>query len=215
MAFRRARAPGSLSSHVRQRRRKAHCPARGGCACALRPSLVSCNLWRHSVRYARHARGWNAYGARTAVPSHGKLPCASGAYGTQEAGTRTLYARHGCSTLWLYMFRTACERGQCCGVGEAEGLGHQLGKRVASSVVIELARLSQRLGWRSRLLYASFEGPCPARLAARSVCAPGALLLRVSDCGVARRRGRHLHRWFHAVGACGRVAGLARPLFNT
>ena len=103
MACRRARAPGSLSSHVRQRRRKAHCPARGGCACALRPSLVSCNLWRHSMRYVRHGRGWYAYDARTVVPSQGKLPCASGTYGTQEAGTRTLYARHGCGTLWFYM----------------------------------------------------------------------------------------------------------------
>ena len=180
MAFRRGRAPGSFSSHVRQRRRKAHCPARGGCACALRPSLVSCNLWRHGTwGHTAHAL-WECV-------SQGKPPCASGTHGTQEAGMRT--RAHSV----VSHVSTACERGQCRGIGEAEGLGHQLGERVASSVVVELARLSQLLGKRRRLLHAGFEGPCLARLAARPVCAPGALLFRFSGRGVARRRGRHLH----------------------
>ena len=123
------------------------------------------------LRYVRYAGGRYAYPVRTARLRHSVV---------------------------LHV-RTACQRGQCYGVGEAEGLGHQLGERVASSVVVELARLSQRLGWRRRLLHAGFEGPRRAQLAARSVCAPGAFLLRVSGRGVARRRDRRVHRWLHAT----------------
>ena len=36
-------------------------------------------------------------------PPQGKLPCASGTYGTQGGGTCSLYVKHGCSTLWLCM----------------------------------------------------------------------------------------------------------------
>ena len=51
----------------------------------------------HGTRYVRHARGWYAYGVRTVAH---QLPCASGAYGTQEAGTRSPYVRHGCGTAY-------------------------------------------------------------------------------------------------------------------
>eukprot|EP00964_Phaeocystis_antarctica_P101698 scaffold67181_cov33-Phaeocystis_antarctica.AAC.3 len=37
------------------------------------------------ARYVRHARGWHAYGARTVVPSGGKLLCASGMQGAVRA----------------------------------------------------------------------------------------------------------------------------------
>ena len=192
MAFRRGRAPGSLSSHARQRRRKAHCPARGGCACALRPSLVSCNLWRHGARghssavraaCPRLVRVRRTYCGNPSPRASRPAPQVHTAHRSRHAYPSHSVASH---------VSTACEHGQCRGIGEAEGLGHQLGERVASSVVAELARLSQRLGRRCRLLHAGFEGPRLARLAARPVCAPRALLFRVSGRGVARRRGRHL-----------------------
>ena len=46
----------------------------------------------HGTRYVRHARGWYAYGVRTVAQ---QLPCASGKYATQKAGTRSLYVQYG------------------------------------------------------------------------------------------------------------------------
>ena len=46
----------------------------------------------HGTRYVRHARGSYAYGVRSVAQ---QLPCASGAYATQEAGTRSLYVQYG------------------------------------------------------------------------------------------------------------------------
>ena len=42
-----------------------------------------------TVRVRWHARGWYTNSVRTVVLPRGKLPCASGTYSTQEAGTRS------------------------------------------------------------------------------------------------------------------------------
>ena len=43
---------------------------------------------QYAVR-VRYARGWYAYSVCTVVPPRGKLPCASGTYSSQGAGTRS------------------------------------------------------------------------------------------------------------------------------
>ena len=58
-------------------------------------------LWCHGTRYVRHARAWYAYGVRTVAAHRGKLPCASGTYSTQEAGTRSPYVQYGGSRMYV------------------------------------------------------------------------------------------------------------------
>ena len=55
----------------------------------------------HGTRYVRQARGWYAYGVRTVREAQGKLPCASGTYSTQEAGTRSSYVQYGGSVAYV------------------------------------------------------------------------------------------------------------------
>ena len=68
---------------------------------------LRCTTRYAPTRYVRYARGWHAYGARTVLPSRGKLPCTSGTYGERTSGGRYAYpvrtARHGCGTLWLHV----------------------------------------------------------------------------------------------------------------
>ena len=53
---------------------------------------VTVDLGCHGTRYVRYARGWYVYDVRTVAH---QLPCASGTYATQEAGTRSLYGGSG------------------------------------------------------------------------------------------------------------------------
>ena len=66
----------------------AQLPLASSSSCDCRPVV------HHTVRgtrYVRHARGWYAYSARTVAH---QLPCASGAYSAQEAGTRSPYVQY-------------------------------------------------------------------------------------------------------------------------
>ena len=52
----------------------------------------TCGATARGTRYVRHTRGWYAYGVHTVAQ---QLPCASGTYANQEAGTRSLYVQYG------------------------------------------------------------------------------------------------------------------------
>ena len=62
---------------------------------ALHDTLVITPYSKAGTRYVRHARGWHTSSIHTVVRLWGKLPCASGTYDTQEAGTRSPYVQYG------------------------------------------------------------------------------------------------------------------------
>ena len=86
----------------------------------------------------------------------GKLSCASGTYGTQEAGTRTPQVRHGCGTLWLHVYTA--------GDNAADDVGGDLVRARAR------ARVRVRGRVRVSLTCARVRSAATSRLASSRIC---------------------------------------------
>ena len=71
----------------------------------------------HGTQYARHARGWHAYGARTAVRTPEAGCPVPQVRAVQQAGTSTRHVQHGCGIAHMSTRRHPCpypdRRGPC------------------------------------------------------------------------------------------------------
>ena len=100
----------------------------------------------HGTQYARHARGWHAYGARTAVRTPEAGCPVPQVRAVQQAGTSTRHVRHGCGTAHmsthtatLALTPTAAALAHALAISRDELLDHHLGVRVRCAHAVDEA----------------------------------------------------------------------------